>query len=240
MGIAAADLDGDADPDLVVTNFDVEINAQYRNDGGLAFEEVAAASGFGLPSFNKLGFGIVAQDFDRDGALDVFVANGHIFEHPRRENVAFAQASQLLAGDGRGGFVEVDCPALAALPVVARGAAAADFDNDGDPDVAVHVNGGKLLLWRADGAAGSWLGVALRGSAGNSEGVGAAVTLEVGGRRQRRWVTAGDSYQSTSERRALFGAGDGAGLESLSVDWPDGGRWRLLAPPAGRYLVVPR
>ncbi|MGH9464717.1 MAG: ASPIC/UnbV domain-containing protein, partial [Thermoanaerobaculia bacterium] len=84
------------------------------------------------------------------------------------------------------------------------------------------------------------LGLALRGPAGNPEGVGAAVTLEAGGRRQRRWVTAGDSYQSASERRALFGAGDGVEPESVAVDWPDGGRWRLLAPPADRYLVVPR
>ncbi len=239
MGIAVADFDGDADPDLVVTNFDVEINAQYRNDGALAFEEVAAASGFGLPSFNKLGFGVVTQDFDRDGALDVFVANGHIFEHPRRENVSFAQPAQLLAGDGRGGFAEVDCPTLAALPLVARGAAAGDFDNDGDPDVAVHVNGGPLRLWRNEVAANAWLGVALRGANANTEAVGAVLDLASGGRRQRRWVTAGDSYQSTSDRRMLFGAPAAEPLASLTVTWPDGARRRLLTPPRDRYLVVP-
>ncbi|MCI0343986.1 MAG: CRTAC1 family protein, partial [Chloroflexi bacterium] len=240
MGIAAADFDADADPDLVVTNFDVEINAHYRNDGRLAFEEVATASGLGLPSFNRLGFGVLAQDFDRDGALDVFVANGHIFERPRRDNVAYAQPSQLLAGDGRGGFAAVDCPALEALPLVTRGAAAGDFDNDGAPDVALGVNGGPLRLWRNGADRGAWLGVTLRGPVGNSEGVGAELVLEAGERAQRRWVTAGDSYQSTSDRRVLFGAPAAEPLDSLTVIWPDGARRRLLTTPRDRYLVVPK
>ncbi|MEZ5332986.1 MAG: CRTAC1 family protein [Thermoanaerobaculia bacterium] len=239
MGIGLGDLDGDGDPDLVVTNFDVETNADYRNEGGLLFEDVAAASGVGLPSFNRLGFGVVARDFDGDGALDLWIANGHIFERPARANVAYRQPAQLLRGDGRGRFEEVACAALAALPVVARGAAAADYDNDGRPDVAVGINGGPVQLWRNGLASGSWLGVELRGERGNAEAVGAVVTLDAGGRRQRRWVLAGDSYQSWSDKRSLFGGSVGGPAEALEITWPDGRRSRLLDPPPGRYLRVP-
>ena len=237
MGIALADLDGDGDADLVVTNFDVETNAHYRNAGSLVFEDVAASSGVGLPSFNRLGFGVVARDFDRDGATDLFVANGHIFERPGRENVAFRQPAQLLAGDGRGGFREVACAPLAALPAVGRGAAAADWGNDGAADVAVAVNGGALQLWHNGVERGGWLGVGLRSVGPNREAVGATVTLVAsGGRRERQWVLAGDSYQSSSDRRLLFGLPEGGRPEALEVTWPDGRRARLLEPPPDRYL----
>ncbi len=101
MGLAVADFDLDGDPDLAVTNFDVETNTLYRNAGpgsGLLFEDVSATAGFGQPSFNLLGFGIVAEDFDRDGALDVYVANGHIFASPRRDNTEHRQRNLLLRG----------------------------------------------------------------------------------------------------------------------------------------------
>jgi hypothetical protein len=235
MGIALADFDGDGDPDLVVTNFDVETNAHYRNAGGLVFEDVAASSGIGLPSFNRLGFGVLARDFDRDGAADLFVANGHIFERPGRENVAFRQPAQLLAGDGRGAFREVACAPFAALPAVGRGAAAADWDNDGAADVAVAVNGGPLQLWHNRVERGAWLGVGLRSAGPNREGVGAAVTLVVDGARRRQWVTAGDSYLSSSDRRLLFGLPEGGRPEALEVTWPDGRRSRLLSPALDRY-----
>jgi hypothetical protein len=239
MGIALADLDADGDPDLVVTNFDVESNALYRNDGDLVFEDVAASSGIGVPSFNRLGFGIVARDFDRDGVTDLFVANGHIFERPGRENVSFEQPAQLLAGDGRGGFREVVCSTLAAAPAVARGAAAADWDLDGDTDVAVAVNGGALQLWRNDVETGGWLSVTLRSPGSNREGVGASVLLvSSGDRRRRQWVLAGDSYQSSSERRVLFGLPEGESSAALEITWPDGRRSRWLRPPSNHHLLL--
>lgn len=102
MGVALGDVDGDLDPDLAVTNFDIETNTLYLNAGGLDFEDVAARSGFGVPSFNRLAFGIAAADLDVDGDLDFYLANGHIFERPNRENVDFAQPDQILLGDGGG------------------------------------------------------------------------------------------------------------------------------------------
>jgi hypothetical protein len=240
MGVAVGDLDGDLDPELAVTNFDVETNTLYRNLGGLLFEDVSAASGFGLPSFNLLGFGIVFADLDLDGDLDVYVANGHIFEDPARENVDYEQRDQILLGDGRGGFDELRCDFLDRRRTVARGLALADYDNDGDHDLAIQENGGPFALLRSDGdpqAGFGWLGVELRGRAPNTEAVGSVVVLTAGGSRQMRWVRAGDSYLSASDRRLLFGLG-AEQPSMLEVRWPSGNRTRLGSPPAGRYLIV--
>ncbi|HVS03812.1 MAG TPA: CRTAC1 family protein [Thermoanaerobaculia bacterium] len=236
MGIALGDVDGDGDPDLGVTNFDVETNTLYENLGAMQFADVSAESGFGVPSFNLLGFGIAFADLDRDGDLDAYVTNGHIFERPRREQVTFEQPDLLLLGDGAGGFAAVDCPGLAARPGVGRGLAVADFDNDGDPDLTIQQSDRPARLL-ANGAAGRWLGVALRGRAPNSGAVGAEVTLVAGGEPQRRWALAGGSYQSSHDPRLLFGLGERE-AETVEVRWPAGRRQRLVSPPADRYLVV--
>jgi hypothetical protein len=245
MGLAVGDVDADGDPDLAVTNFDVETNTLYENLGDLMFEDVSAASGFGPPSFNLLGFGLVFADLDLDGDLDAYAANGHIFEQPRRDNVTYAQPDLLLVGDGRGHFAAEACGVLAGGPAVARGLARADFDHDGDVDLAISHSDGPLALLRNETAGRAWLGVRLEGTEANREAVGAKLTLlaaaEGAGEptRQVRWVVAGDSYQSSSDRRQLFGWRDGERPLALEVEWPAGERRRLLAPPAGLYLVLP-
>ena len=252
MGLAAADFDSDGDPDLVVTNFDVETNTLYRNAGagaGLLFEDMSAVSGFGQPSFNLLGFGIVAEDFDRDGVLDVYVANGHIFTTPRRDNTSHRQRNLLLRGnaaDSRPSFTEVRCDWTDRDPLVSRGAAVADYDSDGDGDLVVTANDGPARLWRNDTGrddtagpeGGGWLGVELRGAGSNTQAVGAAVTLagEPGKPPARRWVLRGDSYQSSSGHRLRWAGAGGA--RRLDVRWPSGARTRIVDPPAGVYLVV--
>jgi hypothetical protein len=123
---------------------------------------------------------------------------------------------------------------------VGRGAAAADFDNDGDTDLLVQDNGGAPALLRNGVVQGRWLGLLLRGVGENPEAVGAVTTLESGGgRRQVRWVTAGDSYQSTSDRRQLFGIPGRDEPRQLEVRWPTGAVLRILRPPIDRYLVLP-
>ncbi len=249
MGLAVADFDLDGDPDLAVTNFDVETNTLYRNAGpgpGLLFEDVSATTGFGQPSFNLLGFGIVAEDFDRDGALDVYVANGHIFASPRRDNTEHRQRNLLLrgrSGDAAGGFSEVRCVWTDGDPLVSRGAAIADYDNDGDADLAVTANGGPARLWRNDttGPAGTtWLGLELRGRSPNTQAVGAVATLsgETGTPPARRWTIRGDSYQSSSGHRLRWAVPAAAGRRQLDLRWPSGARTRIVDPPAGAYLVV--
>ncbi len=238
MGIAVGDLDGDLDPDLLVTNFDVETNTLYKNLGGMAFLDVSTAAGFGLPSFNRLGFGIAAEDFDGDGDLDVYVANGHIFERPLRDNVSWREPDQLFEGDGRGGFVERLCNVLAERPTVARGLAAADPDGDLDPDLAVTESGGPVRLLENRAAGGSRLGVRLVGASANTEGVGARILLATGSGQAARWVTAGESYQSSSDRRARFGLAAMTAPEALEVAWPSGRTTRILSPAVDAYLTV--
>ncbi len=241
MGVAAGDLDGDGLPELAVTNFDVETNTLYRNLGRLTFADVSARSGFGLPSFNLLGFGIALADFDGDGDLDAYVANGHVFERPRRETTGHAQPDLLLLGDGRGGFRGRRLPADARI---GRGVAVADYDNDGDPDVAVANNRGEVQLWRNDSAPRRWLGVELAGRGRNTQAIGARARLVTGGpgsdagdrRSQVRWVIAGQGYQSSSDRRALFAWPAPERALELEVLWPSSHVTRLLRPPENRYL----
>lgn len=238
MGLVVGDVDGDLDPDLAVTNFDVETNTLYRNEGELFFLDVSAESGFGVPSFNRLGFGLVLADLDGDGLLDFYVGNGHIFENPAREHVRYEQPDQLLRGTDGGGFAEIPCPALDVLAQVTRGVAAADYDEDGDLDLGIQANGGWFqLLENRTGA--SWLGVSLRGTPPNTAGIGARVELATDRGTRVRWVVAGDSYQSSSDSRALFALREGETPLSLEVVWPwQAGRTRIRAPATDRYLHV--
>jgi hypothetical protein len=230
MGIGLGDVDGDGAPDLTVTNFDHETNSLFRNLGHLQFDDATAASGFGPPSFDVLGFGIVLADLDLDGDLDAFVADGHVVEHPRWDSSTYAQTPLLLAGDGKGHFSR--CAPPAGPPRVSRGLASADYDNDGDVDLLVTDNDGPAQLLRND-AFGSWLGVVLRGRAPNTGAVGASLALG----HQRRWVLAGDSYQSSSDPRLVFGVGEGPDAD-LQVEWRDGRRQRFVHPPPNHYLVI--
>jgi hypothetical protein len=239
MGVAMADLDGDQRPDLLVTNFDVETNTHYANRGAMSFGDVSAVSGLGPPSFNYLAFGVGVADFNLDGALDVYVANGHIFERPNRDNSEYRQRDQVLLGAGGGRFREARCEALEARATVARGLALADYDSDGDIDVALQENNGPASLLRNDAVlAADWLGVRLVGAGANSEAVGALVRLETSTGEHLRWILAGDSYQSSSERRALFNLGAGELPRRLEVTWPSGRRTVLGVSRAGSYLTV--
>lgn len=237
MGAAVGDVDGDGDADLVVTNYDVQTNTLYLNDGDLQFEDASTTSGFGLPSFNLVGFGLALADFDRDGKLDAFVANGHTVERPARANVDYAQPDLLLFGEPGGRFRRDAC-ALPQRVTVARGAAVGDLDNDGAPDLAIQMSGGPVSLLHNELAAGSWLGLRLAGSSPNTEAVGAELALATPGGLQRRWVIAGDSYQSSSDRRVLFGIGEGP-IGPLEVRWPAGRRQRFEDLPMGRYVTLP-
>ncbi len=238
MGVAVGDIDGDLDPDLMVTNFDVETNTVYRNQGGMMFEDVSAESGFGEPSFNRLGFGVVLDDLNRDGFLDAYIANGHIYEYSRRETVEYAQPDLLLLGKGDGRFQEQVCGPIFQEKWVGRGLAAGDYDNDGDLDLALVNSGGPFQLLRNDGSGGRGLGVILEYKDPNRFGIGTRVELELGKNGNKtlvRWVTAGDSYQSTRDPRVLFGVPEGQEPVRLVVTWPDGEQEERSRPEPGRY-----
>lgn len=245
MGLAALDIDQDGDPDLAVTNFDVETNTIYSNLGDGSFEDRSAASGFGVPSFNRLGFGLVAEDFDLDGWVDVYAANGHIFEQPARANVSYRQPDLVLRGE-MGRFAPVACAVESFPPRVSRGAASADFDRDGDVDLALtHIDETVVLAANStDPEPDGWIGVELRSAGANADAVGARVRLRTkpvakgtAGSSQVRWVMAGGSYLSSSARELRFGVEPGVGAE-LEILWPSGRTVRIESPPRGRILRV--
>jgi hypothetical protein len=237
MGVDAGDLDGDGKPDLVVANFDSELNSHYRNLGSLTFADVSNQSGFGRPSFNRLGFGLTLADFDRDGWLDAYVVNGHIQDHPNRQGVSYAQTDSLLWNDGHGHFTERNCGPAFDRALVGRGSAVADFDNDGDLDVAISNSGGPLQLLRNDTSAGGWIGFQLRGTQSNREGIGARLVLETTAGTELREARAGNSYLSSGDPRVFFGLGT-ASVTRLVVRWPSGIEQVVAAPEPGRYHLV--
>jgi hypothetical protein len=241
MGVDAADFDRDGDLDIVVTNYQLENNTLYRNDGRF-FGEVSFSSGLGEVSLNYLGFGVGFFDWNNDGWLDLFVTNGHVHDNIERYDplVTYPQRAQVLRNLGDGKFVDVSDelgPALEKL-YVGRGLAFADYDDDGDIDVAVSSSGRRPVLLRNDGGnRQAWLRVRLQGTTSNRDGVGAKVWLYAGGGTQFQQVRAGTAYQSTSELTVHFGLGAATRADSLRVEWPSG-KGQRLGPQAARRTVL--
>ncbi len=248
MGIVWDDLDGDQDADLVVTNFQDDYNTFYRRQGDLYVDDTAAA-GLRGPSLPFVGFGIVGFDPDLDGDLDLFVANGHIYrvrEH-YDSRLAHAQPNLMFLNRGDGIFREVSGdagPGLARLRV-SRGAAAADLDDDGDPDVLIANNAANLeLLANGSWAQGPGTGgpngsvrIRLVGRTGPREGLGATVICVVAGARLVRRAHPGGSFMSQGGPRLLCGLGDAPSTD-IEVHWP-GGQWDLVeAVAAGEAVVI--
>jgi hypothetical protein len=228
MGVAAADLDGDALLDLFVTNLDFETNTFYRNVGGGQFEDATVASGLAAPSVTRVGFGVVALDADLDGDRDLVVANGHILDNVERMNpsLAYAQPDQLFANEGGGRFVEVPAATAGswfATPTVSRALAAGDVDNDGDADLLVTTSHGRArLLANRAGDGRPWVALRLLGRDGGSDAVGARVRLVAGDLVQVAEVQAGSSYLAQEDPRLLFGLGGRRAVDRLEIRWPDG------------------
>ena len=238
MGVDAGDLDGDGLPDLVVANYESETNEYYRNLGSGVFEDLSVTSGFGPPTVNYVKFGLNLLDVDNDGDLDAFVANGHISERPRR-GATYAQPAQLFWNDGTGHFKERGCGPAFEKAFVSRGSAVADYDNDGDPDVAVSNSGGPLQLLRNDGRHGNWLGVELVGRKSNRQGIGARLVAETAaGRKLTRFVQSGSSYLSSSDPRVLFGLGSETSIRRLTIYWPSGNVQVVENLAGGKYVKI--
>jgi hypothetical protein len=247
MGIDAADYDDSGRESLMIGNFSNEMVALYHNEGRGLFIDDAAAAGIGQPSLLTLAFGCFFFDFDLDGRLDIFVANGHVADEINRvqPSVTYAQSPHLFRGIGEGRFEVYDGRVGADLPRprVARGAAYADYDGDGDLDIALSVNGGPAILLRNDGGnANGWVRLKLRGGAANRDGIGALVRLTSGGRTASRVVRSASSYASQSEMVLTFGLGGASGGTPSTVDvevtWPGGKRQRFLELAVRRLHVL--
>jgi hypothetical protein len=237
MGVVAEDLNGDGRIDLFHTNFVNQTNTLRWNLGGGLFTDGTLTANLSAPSRARTGFGTVALDADQDGVLDLFVANGHTDDQPWF-HTPMAQTPQLFLGRDLGRF-ELAGQKVApyfARPVVGRGAAAGDLDNDGRVDLVVVHRDAPAVLLQNRTPGGHWLGLRLRGTRSGVTPVGARVTCRAGGRSAVRWLTSGTSYLASSDPRLWFGLGSAQTVERLEVYWPSGTTQAWSDLPADRIL----
>lgn len=227
MGTDAADTTGDGRLDLIVTHLDMQLARLYRNLPDHSFSDATFLSGIAYTTFHTSGFGAIFIDYDNDGKPDLFIANGNVLDNVQRyhSETTYAEPKLMFRNDGDGVFENVSNKLGPDLqrPRVSRGAAAADFDNDGDLDILVSNNGQRPQLFRNDGGnANHWLEIFLVGTKSNRDGVGARVTLHAGNLHLYDQKKGGMSYQSAQDPRLHFGLGKQAHIDTLEVIWPSG------------------
>ena len=243
MGVDAADYDNDGRLDVYSTHFANDYSTLYRNLGGMEFEDVTARARIRDTSWVSWGTRFV--DLDHDGWKDIVKVNGHVYPHLRA-----AAGRRELRGAGAHGLPQQprrhvpagprrSSGADAAKPVVGRGAAFADFDNDGDVDVLVACLDSAPLLLRNDQAGGRhWLMLRTLGRRSNRDGIGARVSVRTGALEQVWEIKRSVGIYSASDPRAHFGLGAAAKVDLLRVAWPSGklDEFRDVAADA-HYLV---
>lgn len=232
MGVSAADFDGDGAEDIFKTNLTNEGSNLYVNDGHGNFHDASTELGLFLPTFPYTGFGTEWFDYDNDGRLDLFIANGAVnrIESLRDTPYPFGQPNLLFHNEGdRQKFRDVSAAAgpVFALSEVSRGAAFGDIDNDGAVDIVVTNNNGPVRLLLNQNRSlnrNHWLLVSLQATQGNRFAIGAKVEVRQRGRKLVRRVHTDSSYLSASDVRVHFGLGADAKIETLIVQWPGGPR----------------
>jgi enediyne biosynthesis protein E4 len=243
MGVDAGDFDGSGREGVVVGNFTNEMMALYANEGNGLFVDEAASGTIGRASLLRLTFAALFADFDLDGLLDIAAGNGHVADDIAKvqPTMAHAQVPLLFRNLGSRKFEDVTARAGAAFttPVVARGMAVGDVDNDGDLDLAITANNGAARLLRNDGGPHQRLRVTLSGRTSNRDAIGARVRVERdGGPTTWRRVKTGSSYLSQSELPLTFGLGSATRVAAIEIVWPTGKTERVTGAAPGTAVTI--
>jgi enediyne biosynthesis protein E4 len=244
MGIAVGDYNRDGKVDFYVTVFSDDYNTLYRNDGNSSFSEVTFQAGLGSPTIPFLGWGNGFIDFDNDGLLDIFVANGHVYPwvDKRDWGTTWAQRPQLFRNLDGTKFQEVPPATGSGLADVipARGAAFGDLFNDGRIDVVLNnMDSIPALLRNVIKSNNHWIEFKLLGGPKSPrDAVGAKVFLTANGVRQRSDVLSGGGYGSSSDQRVHFGLGSSTRVGKVEIHWPSGKKEEVVVPRVDEILTV--
>jgi len=240
MGVHAADVDGDGDNDLLVMNLDTEADSYFRNDGRF-FVDATSSVGLRVVSRRFTRFGMALLDFDNDGRLDLYEANGRVgLQGERFADDPYAEPNLLLRGVDGPGFVEVLPRGGTAAPIVrtSRAAAFGDIDNDGGLDILVaNRDEAPTLLRNVVPARGHWLQAWVKDARGR-DAVGARLTIHAGGRTVRRDVRTAYSYLAANDPRVHVGLGAATRVEAIDVRWPDGATETFGPFDADRIVTI--
>jgi hypothetical protein len=243
MGIDAADVDGDGWLDVYITHLDFELNRLYHNNQDGTFDDYTYRSGIGNKAILLSGVSMKFLDYDNDGWNDIVQLNGAMLDNVQlyHSEVSYKEPLLMFRNLGKGRFEKVsDSLGPDFLrPVAGRGIATADYDNDGDMDIATNNRGDYPELLRNDGGnLNHWLEVLLIGTRSNRDGIGASLKVTSEGFVHVEQSKGGMSYMSASDPRIFFGLGKRSKIESLEITWPSGQVDKLTSLPVDRIIAV--
>ena len=244
MGVDSADFNEDGWMDLFVANIDREMFSIYQNNHDETFDDQAGSTGIGPATRLMSGWGLKFFDYDNDGNLDLFLANGNPDDliESLHSQVMYQEPLMLFRNTGKS-FQNVSAesgPAFA-KPLSARGMAIGDFDNDGAVDVLVSVNDGAPMLLRNNvGSQNHWLGIRLVGKKSNPDAIGARINYQAGDLKRSRMKVGGGSYLSSHDPRIVLGIGKRPKIDWLEIKWPQpgGAVERFTELPVNRYITI--